>query len=71
MQLNLYVPKARANLVQALDDAARRTGRPRNELALEALEVYLRQLPSELEVFHLGHFEFPSRDELYLERAEP
>ncbi|HET7036108.1 MAG TPA: ribbon-helix-helix protein, CopG family [Thermomicrobiaceae bacterium] len=67
MQLNIYVPKEKAAVVEALEEAARRTGRPKNELVLEALDDYLRQLPHRLEVVHLGEVRVPERDELYLE----
>jgi hypothetical protein len=66
MQLNIYVPKEKEDVIEALDRAARRTGRPKNELALEALEAYLGGAPGELGVFHLGSVTFPSRDDLYL-----
>lgn len=68
MQLNVYVPKEKAEIVRALDAAAKRTGRPKNELVLEALEAYLQRARPQLEVFELGVGTWPSRGELYLER---
>jgi hypothetical protein len=50
-----------------LDDAAKRTGKQKNELVLEALEAYLAEEKPRLETFDLGVFEFPSREELYSE----
>jgi hypothetical protein len=71
MQLNIYVPKERAGVLEALDLVARRTGRRKNEVALEALETYLGKAKTELGVYHLGEVRMPSRDELYLENWEP
>ncbi len=68
MQLNIYVPKDKAEVLEALDEAARRTGRPKSELAIEALESYLKQMEIQLEVFHLGTVEPIDRDDLHLER---
>jgi hypothetical protein len=42
MQLNIYVPKDKQDIVRKLDAAARVLGRPKNELVIEALEKYLR-----------------------------
>ncbi len=68
MQLNIYVPRDRAALLEALDQAARRTGRPKSELALEALEAYLGQMQPGLGAFHLGEVRRTRRGDLYLER---
>ena len=70
MQLNIYVPKQKEPVVRALDEANRRTGRPKNEIILDALEAYLRQDRPRLGSFHLGQVEITSRDELHLERCE-
>ena len=70
MQLNIYVPKDKAAVVQALDEAAHSTGRQKNELVLEALETFLRREHSPLGVYDLGAFEFPSRDEIYEDRLD-
>jgi hypothetical protein len=32
MRLNIYVPKQKERIVQALDEAAKRTGKPKNQL---------------------------------------
>lgn len=67
MQLNVYIPKEKARLIEALDEAAKRTGRQKNEIVLEALEGYLVRVRSKLDVFHLGAVEPATRDELHLE----
>jgi hypothetical protein len=41
MQLNVYVPKDKEYLLQALADEAQRSGRSKNELILEAIEKRL------------------------------
>jgi len=68
MQLNVYVPKDRAKVIEALDETAKRTGRQKNELVLEALEAYLSKTRPALGAFHLGAVTLPERDELYTER---
>ncbi len=68
MQLNIYVPKEKTRVLEALDEATRRTGRPKSELVLEALEGYLRQVRPQFGVFHLGRIDLGHRDDLYLER---
>jgi hypothetical protein len=70
MQLNIYVPKQKEPVVRALDEATRRTGRPKNEIILDALEAYLRQHSARLGSFHLGQVSIPSRDEVYLDRGD-
>lgn len=70
MQLNIYVPKSKAKVLRALEDAAKRTGRQKNELVLEALEAYLNTDRPGLQTFNLGEFTFPSREELYSERED-
>jgi hypothetical protein len=70
MQLNIYVPKDREQVARALDEATRRTGRPKSELVLDALEGYLQQLTPQLPSFHLGEVSFPNRDDMYLDRGE-
>lgn len=42
VQLNIYVPKGKQDVVRKLDAAARELGRPKNELVIEALEKYLQ-----------------------------
>lgn len=69
MQLKVYVPKTKAALLEALDAAARRTGRRKSALVLEALEAYLARERPALGVFHLGPVELPPRDELHVERS--
>ena len=43
MQLNLHVPKDRERLVGRLESAARRLGRPKNQVVLDAIERYLEE----------------------------
>ncbi len=69
MQFNIYVPKEKGNLLTALDRAAARTGRPKNELVLEALEKYLPTVtPRDLGKFSLGTIRTPRRADIYEER---
>jgi hypothetical protein len=68
VQLNVYVPREREALLQELDRAARATGRPKNELVLEALEAHLKRVRPDLGVHSMGGIAFPSRAELYEER---
>lgn len=67
MQLNVYVPKDKEGLIEELDGTAKRTGRAKNEIVLEALERYLREEKPVWRTFHLGGAEFPSRAEIYEE----
>jgi hypothetical protein len=43
MQLNLHVPKDRERLLGRLESAARRLGRPKNQVVLDAIERYLEE----------------------------
>jgi len=43
MQLNLHVPKDRERLIGRLEVAARRLGRPKNQVVLDAIERYLEE----------------------------
>ena len=70
MQLNFYVPKQKEPVVRALDEASRRTGRPKNDIILDALDVYLRQHSPRLGSFHLGLVSIPPRDDVYLDRGD-
>lgn len=69
MQLNVYVPKEKAEVMERLAQVARRTGKQKNQLVLEALEAYLASERPQLGVFHLGHLDLPTREELYGERT--
>jgi hypothetical protein len=72
MQLNVYVPRDKESVLAALDDAARRLGRQKNDLVIEAIETYLaHSRPGGLGVFHLGEVAAAptaQREDLYLER---
>ncbi len=72
MQMNIYVPKDKEPILTALDRAARRTGRPKNELVLEALERYLTEAERtvELGTFGMGRIRIGKRDELYQGRLD-
>jgi hypothetical protein len=70
MQLTIYVPKQKEPIVRALAEAARRTGRPKNGIILDALDVYLRQHSARLGSFHLGQVSIPSRDDVYVDRED-
>ncbi|MGQ0570680.1 MAG: hypothetical protein ACT4P5_14320 [Armatimonadota bacterium] len=70
MQLNIYVPKARADLLAALDLASRATGRQKNELVLEAIEQFHRERPREMGRYPLGAVIPWKRGDLYAERLD-
>jgi quinol monooxygenase YgiN len=74
VRLSVEVPEDRAALLRALDELSRTTGRPRSEIALEALEAYLATgqggLGSGLGRFSLGAMRCGGRGELYGERLD-
>jgi hypothetical protein len=43
MQLNLHVPKDRERLLGRLEATARRLGKPKNQVVLDAIERYLEE----------------------------
>ena len=73
MQLNLHVPKDRERLLGRLESAARRLGRPKNQVVLDALERYLEEQDGGrspvagglIPVFHLGGVAPFERADLY------
>jgi hypothetical protein len=66
MQLNVYIPKEKASLLRRLDEAAKRRGRPKNALVIEAIEAYLHEAtPAEFVPANIGVGELPSRQLLY------
>ncbi|MGB9887987.1 MAG: hypothetical protein ACPLRW_13480 [Moorellales bacterium] len=65
MQLNVYVPKERETLLRALDAAARATGKPKNEIVLEALERHLATTVPEPGIHSLGKVKPFRRSDLY------
>lgn len=71
MQLNVYVPEARRRLLSLLDAVSRRTGRPKNDLVLDALERYLPSAEEgvELGTYDLGEVCPAPRGELYERRT--
>lgn len=79
MQLNLHVPKDRERLLGRLDGIARRLGRPKNQVVLDAIERYLdeedtgrRPMGGDGVVprFHLGRVEDFERGDLYADRVD-
>lgn len=80
MQLNLHVPKDRERLLGRLEVAARRLGRPKNQVVLDAIERYLEEQdgasarakePLNLPVLHLGVMTPFRRADLYLDERWP
>ena len=66
MQLNLYVSKEKAGLVRRLEEAAKRRGRPKSELVMEALEAYLgRGERPTFEPAAIGIGAMPARGAIY------
>lgn len=68
MQLNVYVPTGKEQLLRALDEEAERSGRSKNELVLEAIEQRLApsKVPAYL-TYPLGAGNV-DRAELYVNR---
>jgi hypothetical protein len=77
VQLNLHVPKDRERLLGRLDSAARRLGKPKNQVVLDAIERYLEEQDGGsraagglvLPVLHLGVRPF-RRADAYLDDDE-
>jgi hypothetical protein len=73
MQLNIHVPKDREDVVRALEAEVIASGRPKNQIVLDALAAYLqrrkrrRKVP-ELPVWHLGVMGPLHRADIYEER---
>jgi len=73
VQLNLHVPKDRERLLGRLESTARRLGRPKNQVVLDAIERYLEEQERasrqegglRLPVLHLGVVEPFVRADLY------
>ncbi len=69
MQLNIYIPKEKGHILASLEKVAEATGRPKNEIVLEALELYLpkasRKSPG---TFSLGRIKTTSRRDVYERR---
>lgn len=66
MQLNVYIPKEKAEILTLLEQTAEHTGRPKNELIIEALERYLpSKVSASLGKFSLGEVKPLSRAEIY------
>jgi hypothetical protein len=78
MQLNLHVPKDRERLLGRLESTARRLGRPKNQVVLDAIERYLEEQEGGsrqvgglcLPVLHLGVVQPFVRADLYEDEDE-
>ena len=68
MQLNVYIPKARADILAELDRVSQETGRQKNDLVLEALERFLADRSGALGQYHMGPIKPWKRGDLYEER---
>ena len=68
VQLNIYIPKTRAELLAALDRASRETGRQKNKIVLEALERFLQERPREMGRYYLNAIIPWRRGDLYEDR---
>ncbi len=68
MQLNIYVPKQKAHLLERLKVESQRTGRPKNAFVLEALQKYLAARQPRLGSFHPGEMRLGPRGGLYRRR---
>ncbi len=71
MQLNIYIPKEKSAILIALEQTAQVSGRPKNELVMEALERYLPTVaPVTLGEFSLGEIKLARRADIYERRLE-
>lgn len=70
MQLNVYVPRARASILAELDRMSQETGRQKNDIVIEALERYFKTHARELPTFHLGEVKPWKRGDLYEDRLK-
>jgi hypothetical protein len=68
VQLNIDVPADKQALLRDLDEASRKTGRPKNDLVLEALGRYLAAVRPRLGRYRLGKVQAWRRGELYTRR---
>ncbi len=78
MQLNVHVPRDRERLLRRLEAAARRLGRPKNQVVLDALERYLGDEDDRRDhavgnlavpVFHMGAIPPFRRADLYADEG--
>jgi hypothetical protein len=71
MQFNIYVPKGKVGVVQALERQAEKLGVAKSELMLQAAEEFLARRAKEpmvIPTFDLGNWKLPTRAELYEDR---
>ena len=57
-------------MLAALDEAAQRLGKQKNEIVIEAIEQFLADRRPEIGVFSLGALQMPPRDDLHLDCGE-
>lgn len=65
MQINIYIPKEKGHIIAYLEKLAKATGRPKNELVLEALEHYFPKTRVAPGKFNLGKGKLAARPEIY------
>jgi hypothetical protein len=77
VQLNVHVPREREALIARLDHAARRLGRPKNQVVLDAIERFLAASALEegvgriegIPTFHMGAGAPFTRGDVYADRG--
>ena len=76
MQLNIHVPKERESIIAELEAAAAASGKPKNQIVLDALTAHLKPRGSpkagkpRLRTWKLGAAAELRRVDLYEERTE-
>ncbi len=75
MQLNIHVPRDREEVVAQLDAEAEASGRPKNQIVLDAIAAYLRpgrrhRRVAELPAWNLGITGSLRRADIYQERED-
>ncbi len=73
MQLNIHVPRDREEVVAQLDAEAEASGRPKNQIVLDAIAAYLRRgrrHRPRLRAWNLGVPADLRREDIYREREE-
>ncbi len=72
MQLNIYIPKEKEELLARLDSVSKERGKPKNEIVIDAIERYLRLVvvSAELGKYAMGETGSLSRRDIYGERPK-
>jgi len=75
MQLNIHVPRGREEVLARLDAEAEASGRPKNQIVLDAIAAYLRpgrrrRAVPELPSWNLGVMGSLHRADIYEERED-